>query len=302
MFTIGPSLKNAVKKIARHLTFNFNASMLRSKDALQKMQREGAVVIPFLLPAELEELRNFYNEIKHQPLQFTHGMHMTLWHSDVAFKLKVQNGLLKILNPAYRRNFSNCRRLNNIFMVKQAHTPGEFAMHNDWSIVDETKYDSINVWIPLQDTTPENGALWVLKGSHRIDLPIRGGGALLPDFTAFAEPLKPYCKPIAAKAGEAILFYHKTIHGSYPNATGADRVVSTFSVIPKQASLQISFQKDKDSPLEIHEPPDDFNYKYNDLLNDTNTFAPSNKPKEVHPSYIQRKIILEDVLPLLLKN
>ncbi len=264
------------------------------------MERDGVAVIPFLLPAELEEVKFFYAEVKQtQPLQFTHGMHMTLWQSDVSFKLKVQNGLLKMLNPAYERNFSNCRRLNNIFMVKQAHTPGEFAMHNDWSIVDETKYSSINVWIPLQDTTIENGALWILKGSHHIDMPVRGGGALLPDFSALEQPLKKYCQPVTAKAGQAILFYHKTIHGSYPNITGTDRAVCTFSVIPQNAALRICFQKNKDSPLEIHEPADDFNYKYNDLLNDTNTFAPVKNPKEVHRSYVSKQITVDDVLPFI---
>lgn len=277
--------------------------MLLNEETNALMEREGVAVIPFLLPSELEEAKNFYREIKQQyPLQFTHGMHMTLWHSDVAFKLKVQNGLLRILNAAYERNFSNCRKLNNIFMVKQAHTRGEFAMHSDWSIVDETKYRSINVWIPLQDTTPQNGALWVLKGSHKIDMPIRGGGALLPDFSELAEPLKAFCQPLPAKAGEAILFYHKTIHGSYANTSNSDRVVCTFSVIPQQASLRICFQKEKDSPLEIHEPPDDFNYKYNDLLNDTNTFAPGRQPVEVHPPYRQKKLTMDDILPYMIEN
>jgi ectoine hydroxylase-related dioxygenase (phytanoyl-CoA dioxygenase family) len=277
--------------------------MLLNKNVNAVLQEEGVVVIPFLHPAELAEVESFYNEIKrYYKLQFTHGMHMTLWHSDVDFKSKIQNGLLRLLHAAYLRNFSNCRRLNNIFMVKQAQTMGDFAIHNDWSIVDETKFESINVWIPLQDVAPENGGVWMLKGSHKIDMPIRGGGALLPDFSYVDDVLKEYRTPIAVKAGEAMLFYHKTIHGSYPNTSHQDRVVCTFSIIPENATLQICFQKDPQSPLEIHTPSDDFNYKYNDLLNDTNTFAPTKEPKEIRHDFKQKNITLSEMLPFILKN
>lgn len=296
-----PLIPSFIKKILRPLAPH-NPFMLKDLTAGTKMMREGVLVIPFLLPEELAQVNAFYAEIKQQyTLQFTHGMHMTLWHNDPVFKNKVKAGLLKILQPAFERSFSCSRWLNNIFMVKQAHTTGEFAMHNDWSVVDESQYLSINVWMPLQDTSPDNGGLWVIKGSHKMNLPIRGGGALLPDFSGVAEELKPYCTPVNAKAGEAVLFYHKTIHGSYRNTTGADRVVCTFSVIPWRAALRICFQKDKDSALEIHEPPDDFNYKYNDLLKDTNESAPTKKPKEVHPPYTQKKITADDILPFIFK-
>ncbi|MFN8321311.1 MAG: phytanoyl-CoA dioxygenase family protein [Chitinophagales bacterium] len=268
----------------------------------EELYRYGVVVIPFLTPQELEQTRQLYQEIATQyALQFTNGMHMTLWHSDPVFKNKVKTGLLHTMQAAYERHFTNSRWLNNIFMVKQAHTTGEFAMHSDWSIVDETQYSSINVWITLQDVNETNGGLWVLQGSHHMNLPIRGGGALLPDFSEVAEPLKPFCVPVNARAGEAVLFYHKTVHGSYPNQSDTDRVVSTFSVIPAQAPLQIYFQKDENSPLEIHRPPDDFNYKYNNLLEDNRHNGPSPVPVAVQPPYVQKKIKPEDILPFIVK-
>jgi len=263
--------------------------MLLNKLIDEQLNRDGVAAIPFLQPEELAAVQYFFVQLnKEYRLQFTHGMHMTLWHSDLAFKQKVKDALTVLLQPAFERHFRDCRRLNNIFMVKQAHTEGEFAMHNDWSVVDESRYQSINVWIALQDTSPHNGGLWMLKGSHRLDMPIRGGGALLPRFEPVAERLKPYCEPVNAKAGEAILFYHKTIHGSYPNLSNEDRVICTFSIIPQEAELQICFQKDEHSPLEIYEPADDFNYKYNNLLEDTNTFAPGKHPMKVYPPYHQK--------------
>jgi hypothetical protein len=277
--------------------------MLLNKNIEEQMNRDGVATIPFLLPEELTAVQSFFTQLKKEyTLQFTHGMHMTLWHSDLAFKQKVKGALLVLLQPAFERNFTNCRRLNNIFMVKQAHTEGEFAMHNDWSVVDESRFQSINVWIALQDTTPHNGGLWMLKGSHRIDMPIRGGGALLPRFEAAAKQLKPYCEAVNAQAGEAVLFYHKTIHGSFPNQSDEDRAVCTFSIIPQEAALQICFQKDEHSPMEIYEPADDFNYKYNNLLEDTNTFAPGKHPMKVYPPYHQKEFSAEEVIELITKN
>lgn len=276
--------------------------MLLHHNITRELEHRGVATIPFLHPDELAAVRAFFAQLQSEhELHYTHGMHMTLWHSDLSFKQIIKEALTKLLQPAFERNFANCRRLNNIFIVKRAHTTGEFAMHNDWSIVDESKYKSINVWIALQDTTPQNGGLWILEGSHKIDMPIRGGAALLPRFEHIAEELKPYYTPINVQAGEAVLFYHKTIHGSYPNQTKKDRVVCTFTIIPSEAPLQICFQKDENSPLEIYEPADDFNYKYNDLLEDTNTFAPGKHPMKVYPPYKQKTHNLSTILDLIQK-
>ncbi len=275
--------------------------MIANKDFKKLMEDEGAVVIPFLFQEELAEVIEFYKAMREEyTFQFTNGMHMTLWHSDLAFKQKVKEHLVPLLQPAFERNFSNYRRLNNVFIVKQANTTGAFAVHNDWSIVDESLYTSINVWIPLQNTTPDNGALWVIKGSHKIDMPVRGGGALLPDFTSLEKTFEPYIVPLNVVAGEAILFYHKTIHGSYPNTSNEDRVVCTSSLIPQEATLQICFQKDKGSPLEIYEPEDDFNYKYNNLLEDSNSFIPGRLVKRLNKSFQQRTLTEADILPYII--
>ncbi len=277
--------------------------MLKNRDHLSLLRSDGAVVFPFLLPKELESIRDFYNSIRNAyDLPFTQGMHMTLWHKDHIFKRSIQDGILSRLQAAYDRHFTASRRLNNIFIIKQAHTDADFAMHNDWSVVDEEKYESLNVWIPLEDTTTANGALWVIKGSHKMDMPLRGGGALLPDFSQVSEALSDYKTFLPARAGDAIVFYHKTVHGSGPNMTGTDRVICTFSLLPSGAALRICFQRDVDSPLEIYEPPDDFNYYYDDLLSDTNLRGPAGGIKEVHPPYKQKKITMDDILPHIVKG
>jgi hypothetical protein len=283
------------------LIYSMAIGLLKDKHNAEKMAREGVVVIPFLTPEELAALQSFYRAITQQyALQFTHGMHMTLWHSDLEFKQRIRAGLQQILAPAYQRSFENCRQVNIIFMVKQGHTTGEFAMHHDWSIVDETRFESINVWIPLQDTSPQNGGLWVLKGSHKLNVPIRGNGPLMISLEELEEELAKHKHPIVAKAGEAVLFYHKTIHGSYPNQTAEERVISTFTILPTEAKLRICFQKTTDSPLEVYEPADDFNYKYNDLLNENSINAPGKIPAETIYPFAQQKVTLNDILPHLL--
>jgi len=48
------------------------------------------------------------------------------------------------------------------------------CVHQDMTLVDESKFSGINIWVPLVDLTEKNGVLQVLPGSHRIFPRYRG--------------------------------------------------------------------------------------------------------------------------------
>jgi hypothetical protein len=154
----------------------------------------------------------------------------------------------------------------------------------------------LNIWIPLQDVDEKNGAMWIVKGSHKIDRKIRGAGILFPDYYSILNELKPYMTSFSMKAGEALLFYHCTIHGSPANQSHNPRIVVQVSLIPSQAPLQIYFQKQPLAPLEIHSPDDDFVFKYNRIREDSEIMPPTAQPVEVKNSFAQHNISLMDVL------
>jgi hypothetical protein len=275
--------------------------LLREKALQEKLRKDGFVVVPFLDAAEVKQLNDFYTSVHkgQEPPAFFEDIHMTTWCSDAPYKKQVSDELMSIFSRATERYFQNYRRLNNVFIVKRSGKQTTFKVHQDWSIVDETKFESVNVWIPLHDVDENSGALWVLKGSHSINRKVRGAGYLFPDYGAYYTELEKKAISVKLKAGEAIVFYHSVIHGSPPNLADEHRRAACFSVIPKEAPLCIYFQPSSKEALHQYEPPDEFMFQYENLRTDTFHKPPAREPVHVMPSYENKKVDLKELEPFL---
>jgi hypothetical protein len=98
------------------------------------------------------------------------------------------------------------------------------------------------------------------------------------------------------KAGEALLFFLNTIHGSPANQSGNERVVIQSAILPDEASFQIYHQPEPGLALEVHHPKDDFTYHYERLREDSMVKAPTDNSFEVLESYVNNPVTLEEVL------
>lgn len=271
--------------------------IFKDKNLQSELEENGFVVIPFLKKDELNSLCLFYSNIHHyqDPPNFIENIHMTTWCEDVDYKKNVSTSLTNLFADASDSFFENYRRLNHVFIVKKSGQQSTFKVHQDWNVVDETKYQSVNVWVPLHDVDESTGTLWVLKGSHRIDRKIRGAGYLFPEYGNYTNELEKAAVSIKLKAGEAIVFYHSVIHGSPPNLSGKNREAACFTVIPKDAPLCIYFQPTKDDALEVHQPEDDFMFNYTDLRKESKQIAPTkNAIKKLNP-YINKTVGKSDI-------
>ena len=70
--------------------------------------------------------------------------------------------------------------------------------------------NSVTVWIPLQDTNEEQGALLVAPGTHKLG-PIDNIGGIIPAEHKFD------LQPCPIKFGEALIFNQKLVHQSGRN-------------------------------------------------------------------------------------
>lgn len=282
-----------------HLSKNdkFVRMIFKDKKRQLELEENGFVVIPFLSLEELRELCQFYNKIhKHQdPPNFIENIHMTTWCSDADYKRNVSVGLSTVFKEASNRFFENSRKLNHVFIVKKNSADSTFKVHQDWNVVDETKYQSVNVWVPLHDVEENSGALWVLRGSHKINRSIRGAGYLFPDYSKYTNELEKTAVSVKLKAGEAIVFFHSVIHGSPPNMAKRNREAACFTVIPKEAPLRIYYQPEKDLPLEVHEPSDDFMFSYKELRKEAHITSPTIKANHILASYINKPVQLNEL-------
>ena len=114
----------------------------------------------------------------------------------------------------------------------------DFGMHQDYPFFPHRDHSTIAAWIPLIDTSRENGALHVVPGSHKLG-PIEHLGSsekgfrLNPDEWSLSKGM-----PINAKAGDVILFNYLVIHGSNQNKS-----------YERRTSLIYQFNASTDEPL-----------------------------------------------------
>ncbi|MFN8315570.1 MAG: phytanoyl-CoA dioxygenase family protein [Chitinophagales bacterium] len=275
-----------------------NSHLLKDQTLEAQLEQDGVVRIPFLTQEELAEVQAFYKGLHGggNPPALYDGIHMTIWSPDLSYKLKIKENLERILAAACERNFKNYRAVNQQFIVKLKGEETTFPVHQDWSIVDESKYTSFNIWVPLQDVNENNGAMWILKKSHNINRPVRGAGYLFPNYNPILEELKKRSTVFSMKAGEALIFFLNTIHGSPANQSENERVVIQSAILPDEASFQIYHQPEPGLALEVHHPKDDFTYHYERLREDSMVKAPTDNGFELLESYVNNPVTLEEVL------
>lgn len=130
-------------------------------------------------------------------------------------------------------NFDNCEiGYGGAFFIKPNTDESVLEPHQDSAVIDESKHYGVFVWMPLQDITPENGALYVLPRSHLWNNYYRSQHI---DW-AFRKHLKflwTKMKPVYLKKGDAICFDTSIIHSSSANKSDDYRLVVCGALLPK---------------------------------------------------------------------
>ncbi len=196
----------------------------------------GFVIVDILNSNEIIYLNELCNKyLQNSNTEFVSTSHI-LNKEDSDF---INNELHRILNKKFEELFPDLTLLGGTLATKVKGKSNLLA-HQDWTIVDESKYNSYNLWIPLIDTNSENGTLGLIVGSHKWKLQIRGFNIPNPYEKFTMEFLNTGYEP-NLKAGQAILYNHKLVHYSRPNRTNKNRNTAIIGVKDKLADLQISF-------------------------------------------------------------
>ncbi len=118
----------------------------------------------------------------------------------------------------------------------------------------------MNIIVPIVDTSPENGALKVVPGSHEIMPRLRSLD--LEDRAEtwnIDEVIEPLVETIPMRAGDAIFYYQSLLHGSGPNLTAEDRPLVLGTLMAREAPVTVYFRKAGESRIfERYEVPDDY--------------------------------------------
>lgn len=168
--------------------------------------------------------------------------HMNEYNFNRNLDEEVEIGLSNLLDE----HFCNYRYLTGHLMIKPPSEDGEFQLHQDWSITDEQTYSVAHLWIPLQDTSPENGGMFVIKGSHRYFNNYRSGSLDIPRIQR-DKIVNRMITPLHVKKGQMLVYHPALFHGSFPNLSKNNREVILVNLLHKAAPLLYYHKGQKDT-------------------------------------------------------
>jgi len=197
-----------------------NPTKLSAAD-IAAYREQGYLKLGSILTAD--QIRNFCDELSKMPprpedkgtLFFTQKRGGSKLLSDFAAKGPQVAAMNTLIGPNLRCWFDQ-------FVVKApGESKGVFPWHQDNGYNGPQPDNNITVWIALDETTTENGCIWVVPGSHKqgaiphkkksaeswhieVDVPDNGLAVLL-------------------KPGEAVAFTGYTLHRSLGNKTDKPR-------------------------------------------------------------------------------
>lgn len=215
----------------------------------ERLCQDGFVKISFLEETDLQRLQECYAQYAGQHQFSDGGFHHTTHHTnDTTLIFRIDNEIKKLVSHRIEHFFKNINVLAANFMVKEPGTHTEFIPHQDWTMVDETKYYCVNIWTPLQDVNPLNGSLHFLKGSHQKKLNIRTAPTFPELFGKVMPLVYKHLTSVPLKAGEAVVFQTGVLHGSFANTSGKRRITAMIGIHSEDAPILYYYNTQKGNP------------------------------------------------------
>jgi len=218
-----------------------------------EFDREGFVILPLLGTAEVERLLEFYHSQDRGDAR-TPPFHYSMDHPNSEYVRRVMHELIEVVGGALRPAMYDCQVVTASFVVKEAHPQGIVPPHQDWTFVDETRFRSATVWVPLVDVDFDNGALGAIHGSH-LFFPGQLRSSPSPQCKSLLSDhlwsIFPYLDVHPLRAGQAFIFDNATIHGSPPNVTSKPRIAAGIGVTRAEAGLQHTYLLPGTNPPQI---------------------------------------------------
>lgn len=229
---------------------------------------EGIVRLPLVTASEIDTLREKFLELHPQ---FTDTMnqayYVSVFGGDAVYRRRIYDSFVLLLKPALDRIFNGYKILAVIAQVKGTSSESRVNIHQDLTVVDESKYFTCTFWIPLSDSNLNNGAIYALNRSQQVFRNFRAH-TLDYQFGKVQDFILSNSKPYVAAKGEALAFDPACIHYSPPNVTAQPRLSLALSIVPAEAPVQIGYY-DKEAgtkDMEVYDVPDNFWYLYNDFM------------------------------------
>ena len=211
------------------------APTLRSAEHEAELDERGVVVVDLLSLGDGDRLREIVDRVYTDERR---GFHASNLSADHAYRHAVAREGAPLLGRLAGHLFVDHEVYTASVLTKWPDEDSAFHTHQDWTMVDEHRFRTVNVWCPLVDTHVGNGAMRVLPGSHRVLRAIRcspmpPAGSESPGWqVGWAE-----MDPVPVRAGQALIFDHAILHSSGPNDSDVVRPAVAAAFKPRSADL-----------------------------------------------------------------
>lgn len=204
-----------------------------------RFNKDGYVTIPLLDASKLNELFALLNDLQsgsdQTNVNTNSSYELSFFNKDEAYKKLVLEKIYNFFKPLLDEVLDNYQPLIvNLFNKKPG--KGEVPLHQNWTFVDESKFTSVSVWIPLCDVNRKNGTLEVVPGTHKSLTPYRSPS--IPwVFQGLEKPIKKkYMVPLDLKVGEVGILDDAILHYSRDNTSSKDRGTIQLIMTPGEAT------------------------------------------------------------------
>lgn len=242
----------------------------------------GYVKVPFLNTEEVESLKKaFFDSIAESGGPKTSGdvdyrtqslitYDFTFIDKNTEYKKKVFDIITAVFQKKADNYLANYKPLIANY-IRKKHGGGEVPMHQNWAFVDEEKYTSVSIWVPLVDSDVDNGTLQLVNGSQKRFGKIRG--PMIPwELDGIKQNIREnHLTPMNIKAGEGIILDDSIVHYSAINKTEGLRLAIQLIMIPESAgSIHYHFDRENNtSNIEVLETDLDFYMNFHPWLKPT---------------------------------
>jgi len=220
----------------------------------ERYRVHGAVVVPVVDPSTLPELRR--KAIDFLPQQDDDGFYISYDVLSPAERAEINDAFRPLFSEIGDRWFDGLEPLMTTIFRKWGDDTSTKAAHQGWSFVDEDRYPSATLWIPLEPVGLDNGVLAVLPGSHRLlDFP-RPSPVIPAGYIDTYDRIHPReMAALKVRPGEGVVFSHRLVHASPANHTERPRLAVGTAFVPVGAQLY-HWRVDGAGNLVRHELPD----------------------------------------------
>lgn len=130
--------------------------------------------------------------------------------------------LVDMIRSLLGDNILLVRNHHNCLMTKHPLGGSRTGWHRDTRYWQFTRPELVNAWLALDTESPENGALRVVPGSHRLDLPLeRMDDALFLRDDPSNQDLLANAVSVNLSPGDVLLFHSHLLHAAGNNRSDA---------------------------------------------------------------------------------